>query len=143
MKAKVMLILGAALLASAAGTATVAQYLREQGQGDVATYLMLAVAADGILGVVFLLVGLRRLGESSAPKLPPVPIHTLVERLQTEAPAAAQKLGSHPSMTAILEQLQNGRKIEAIKSIREVTGGGLKDAKELAETIERILRKPG
>jgi len=143
MKAKVMLIVGAALLASAAGTAAVAQHLRQQGQADVAPFLMLVAAADGTLGVALLLIGLRRLGESSAPILPPLPARALAERLQMEAPAIAQKLGNQQSMMTILEQLQEGRKIEAIKSIREVTGGGLKDSKELAEAIERVFRKTG
>jgi len=40
----------------------------------------------------------------------------------------------HP---AVLRELQQGRKIQAIKAYREATGAGLKDAKDEVEAIGR------
>ncbi|MBL8858389.1 MAG: ribosomal protein L7/L12 [Planctomycetes bacterium] len=42
--------------------------------------------------------------------------------------------------TAITEAIYAGRKIEAIKELRNVSGLGLRESKEVVETIERELR---
>jgi hypothetical protein len=44
---------------------------------------------------------------------------------------------------AIIQQLQIGRKIEAIKLMREQRGLGLKEAKEEVDKLEAQLRREG
>lgn len=45
------------------------------------------------------------------------------------------------TITALRSLLFSGRKIEAIKLYREVTGIGLKEAKDAVEELEAFLRK--
>ena len=48
---------------------------------------------------------------------------------------------SDETISNLSDALQSGRKIEAIKLCRELTGLGLKDAKEYVEKLEAELRK--
>ncbi|MFL3659387.1 MAG: ribosomal protein L7/L12 [Opitutales bacterium] len=48
---------------------------------------------------------------------------------------------SDETILKLSDALQSGRKIEAIKLCRELTGLGLKDAKEYVEKLEAELRK--
>ena len=43
----------------------------------------------------------------------------------------------HEGLEQVMEDIRHGRKINAIKQMREMTGLGLKEAKDLVEDIER------
>jgi ribosomal protein L7/L12 len=61
------------------------------------------------------------------------------------APPAAQR-GGRPMpawMTPVVDQLQHGNKIGAIKAYREATGVGLAEAKATVEALERQLANQG
>ena len=58
------MILGGALLVSALMMVVLGELLRGQADGIVVTVLRYCALADGVLGSVFLFVGLRRSGES-------------------------------------------------------------------------------
>ncbi len=64
MKPRIMLIIGAALLASALVMLLVAEQLRPHGQDVAVLALRIAAAVDGLVGLLFLLLGVRRAGES-------------------------------------------------------------------------------
>lgn len=111
------------------------------GNGGVDAKLILLVAAVGfVCFVAGLIVGSRgRRGDGRmivqpltlAPGLPPP-----VSAAQRVAPGSVNlQLGRD------LEQLLSaGRKIEAIKLVRERTGMSLKDAKEAVERLEELMR---
>lgn len=65
----------------------------------------------------------RRLAALQGEELPPVP------GLQ-QAPA-----GEDPRMAQVRELAANGQKIEAIKVTREITGWGLKEAKDFVDRL--------
>ena len=46
---------------------------------------------------------------------------------------------SNEDKSAIRSLIEQGRKIEAIKMIRDMTGAGLKEAKDMAEDYNRYL----
>jgi ribosomal protein L7/L12 len=46
---------------------------------------------------------------------------------------------SNEDKSAIRSLMEQGRKIEAIKMIRDITGAGLKEAKDMAEDYNRYL----
>ena len=46
---------------------------------------------------------------------------------------------SNEDKSAIRSLIEQGRKIEAIKMIRDITGAGLKEAKDMAEDYNRYL----
>lgn len=58
------MILGGALLASALMMVFLGELLRGQADGIVVAVLRYCALVDGVLGSVFLFVGLRRSGES-------------------------------------------------------------------------------
>lgn len=69
-----------------------------------------------------------------APSSPPRTISAPV------APATdAARANAHED-AEILDLIRRGRKIEAVKRMRELTGMGLADSKDAVEAIERTLR---
>jgi hypothetical protein len=64
MRAKILMVLGAALMGSALIMFVVGESLRGEGQELVVMTLRICALADVLIGGVFLFVGLRRLGES-------------------------------------------------------------------------------
>ena len=62
MKPRVMIIVGAALLASAVLQAGLAVYFQGQGQEAISTVLWWITGADALLGGGFLLSGVRKAG---------------------------------------------------------------------------------
>ena len=69
-----------------------------------------------------------------APSAPPRTISVHVTPVTDEARAAAY------DDAEILELIRRGRKIEAIKRMRELTGMGLAESKDAVEAIEQGLR---
>lgn len=57
---------------------------------------------------------------------------TMVNR-QAQPPAPVR------TFDEVRNYLRNGQKIEAIKLIRQMTGAGLKDAKDMADAIQNTL----
>ncbi len=45
-------------------------------------------------------------------------------------------------LTDIIQYLREGKKIQAIKLVREITGAGLRDAKQIAEKIQEQNKFP-
>jgi streptogramin lyase/uncharacterized Zn finger protein (UPF0148 family) len=61
-----------------------------------------------------------------------------VEQPRTFRPSSAHLSGEQiEAITKIAQRLQSGRKIEAIKLYRQTFGGGLKEAKEAVEAMEK------
>jgi ribosomal protein L7/L12 len=54
--------------------------------------------------------------------------------LSTESPL--------PELPAVIEEIERGRKIHAIKAYRELTGADLKEAKDFVDDLEIQLRGP-
>lgn len=69
-----------------------------------------------------------------APSSRPRTLSANIAPMTTEARANANE------DAAILELIRRGRKIEAIKRMRELTGMGLAESKDAVEAIERTLR---
>lgn len=72
-----------------------------------------------------------------------------VDALEAALREVCERTGVDPAIVAaqpavdaeVLELVRTGQKIHAIKRYREVTGAGLREAKEAVEAIER--RSPG
>lgn len=103
--------------------------------------LFMASAATGLVGLIRLLRTRR------------------METVQTASPAPGsdrrdgqgarsapdrtpwERFGSQAALDAVVELVRSGQKIEAIKMTREITGLGLKEAKDLVDQIEGHLRR--
>lgn len=140
MQPRMMMIVGAALIASGFLTAAIGKYLEGQGQQLAGTVLWYCAIADAIIGAGLLFFGLRKSSESSTEAAPPLPPEIFLGTLRRDLPDLSSILPNDQSLTAVVALLLRGRKIEAIKTIRQSTGYGLKDAKDLADQIERAMR---
>jgi ribosomal protein L7/L12 len=91
--------------------------------------LPFAVMSPLILVLLIVALGRRSPGADQARRL------AAVER---KLDLVMAHLGIHePEPDAVLRELRAGRKIQAIKIYREVTGAGLRDAKEAVEALAR------
>jgi ribosomal protein L7/L12 len=90
------------------------------------TTTLLIIGAAAIFGIIFVLF-LRRLGGASSPGYTEL------------TPLAAPPVRLDPAAESELrEMVARGQKIEAIKRARELTGLGLKEAKDYVELLPRI-----
>lgn len=95
-----------------------------------------------LLGVVatFLIAKSLRSGTKDRPDFQPTPSQSFAKREASGFPAHSITIKEHsfsPDVSAeILEMLSRGDKIQAIKLLREETGLGLAEAKQLAEALE-------
>jgi hypothetical protein len=81
------------------------------------------------LGLLIILIGLQRGGGRQGIRL---------ARLERKVDALLKKFEVNPDAevdAAVLSLVREGRKIEAIKRLRETTGVGLKEAKEYVEQL--------
>ena len=60
-------------------------------------------------------------------------------QLDTPPAAAPSVAGSTGRVRAVLESFPGNRKIHAIKAVREATGMGLKESKELVESVPAVV----
>src|SRR5262245_2957647 len=101
-------------------------------------YELSAVAA--ILAAVLVAITLTRLVELEHRVASLSPIHANLDALLKHAGVDYDPYGHVPHTVA--EALRRGDKIQAIKSYRESTGGGLKEAKQFVEEIQRRAGSP-
>jgi ribosomal protein L7/L12 len=66
----------------------------------------------------------------------------LLAALKAQSPALAAKLNNPELLTTVVAHLRAGRKIEAIKALREFAYLDLKEGKDLAEEIHRTMNSP-
>lgn len=105
----------------------------------------LILFALGFLCGAGLMLALRRGGDArdltGPPRIVPRPAIRPPGRTHGDTSQATIHIDSETIEDAeILDLIRRGRKIEAIKRMRDLTGMGLADAKDAVETIERTLR---
>jgi ribosomal protein L7/L12 len=128
------ILVGVALFSSAAIVFAVSFLV-----GGLASTVLLAVAAgDAILALVFLMRGLRTGSESSV-QMPADPPHVVMDKVRAAQPELLNSLG--PCAEEVLALVQQRRKIDAIKRVREATSLDLKDAKGLVDRLEAAIRR--
>ena len=105
----------------------------------------LLLFALGFLFGAGLMLALRRGGDArdltGPPRIAPHPI--IRPSGQTQADASRTTVHIHSETiedTEILDLIRRGRKIEAIKRMRDLSGMGLAEAKNAVEAIEQKLR---
>lgn len=103
---------------------------------------MLMLAIGAVIGAVFALVVLSFVrGRSSEVELlvPPSEQQSAPVRVRRQTVPPAPKPAAPPEEVdgALLASLREGNKIAAIKRARELTGLGLREAKEYVEALER------
>ncbi len=57
------------------------------------------------------------------------------------APAAAEEVEEQTEFAAVLEEYPSDKKIAILKEVRSLTGLGLKEAKELVESIPKPIKE--
>jgi hypothetical protein len=127
------IIVGIALISSAAVVFAVSFMV----EGLVATVLQAVAASDAVLGIIFFMKGLQANSDTTV-QMPSDPPHVVLERLQRSEPDLVNSLGG--SSSEIVELIQQRRKIEAIKRIREIRRADLKEAKDVADRLESAIR---
>jgi len=103
-----------------------------------------------VSGGVLILIGLvmAAKGDSTAPafqgkqfagpKEPPSA--ALLANLVAESPMIAANFPNQGLLADVVGQIQEGYKINAIKTLREHTRCGLKEGKDLVDEIERVMK---
>lgn len=101
----------------------------------------------GALGVALFLLGTMKsisggtIDMTETPRVPPDRRVEIQEGLAAEFSPVAANLNQAlaPVMDQVLELVRNNRLIEAIKVVREATGLGLKESKDLVDNLKRRL----
>jgi ribosomal protein L7/L12 len=97
--------------------------------------LMLAAIALAVLAVIVAMIVLRRSRQNSSFGRMPL---SLDDHASTAPPAAPSSVAiSSADLATISALVAGGNKIEAIKRVRELTGLGLKEAKDYVEAMPR------
>lgn len=92
--------------------------------------MALAVQKDG-LGPPFR-------AQVASPKTPPSP--ALLANLMTGSPMIAANFSNQELLGSVVGQIQEGNKINAIKTLRNATRCGLKEGKDVVDEIERVMK---
>jgi ribosomal protein L7/L12 len=89
-------------------------------------------------GAILALVGFALAAQrhNTVQSLPPTPVS-----FDALPPAIAAKFANKTLFAEVVMHIQNGRKITAIKVLRDATHCGLKDGKDLVDELERKMRR--